>query len=271
MRTCFNTATSGKYPLKDTIDLLGKYGYEGVEIDTARLDEYLAERSLDDLKAQLVRNKVEVAALMAFALDPFGDYGPVVEKIAEYAPIGRDLGAATLLTYCGAGIPEGMSEDEAFKRAGEVAAEYGDVAAESGLTIALEPIGRAGLMPGPVQALRIAKESGRDSVGIMMDTFHYYKSEVPMDDIRAIPGGRLHIVHVNDSLQLPPAKLKDSHRVYCGHGILPLHEYFSILKSKIGYQGFLSVEIFNRDYWEDEHENIVRFSKAALDKVLAGV
>ena len=55
------------------------------------------------------------------------------------------------------------------------------------------------------------------------------------------------------------------------HGVIPLVEEFRILKNEIGYTGFLSIEIFNRDYWADSHENVIRNAKAALDAVLAKI
>jgi sugar phosphate isomerase/epimerase len=53
--------------------------------------------------------------------------------------------------------------------------------------------------------------------------------------------------------------------------VIPLVEEFRILKNEIGYTGFLSIEIFNRDYWADSHENVIRNAKAALDTVLAKI
>jgi sugar phosphate isomerase/epimerase len=105
----------------------------------------------------------------------------------------------------------------------------------------------------------------------MMDTFHYYKSGIPLEEIRRLPKEHLLIVHVNDCPELPREQMNDSHRVYPGHGVIPLVEEFRILKNEIGYTGFLSIEIFNRDYWADSHENVIRNAKAALDAVLAKI
>jgi len=270
MRTCFNTATSGQYPLKDTIEYLGRYHYEGIEIDDARLQEYLAERSLDDLRAQLARNHVEVAALMAFPFKAFGERAQIVANVGKHAEMAKALGAPVLLYFAADQPPEGMSREEALERAAASAAEYGDGAAPFGVKIALEPIGGLRFMGGPKDALAIAAKSGRPNVGIMMDTFHYFKSNIPLEEIRAIPVEKLLIVHINDSPDLPRGELNDSHRVYCGEGAIPLVEELRALK-RMGYGGFLSVEIFNRDYWADTHENIVRKSKETLDRVLAQV
>jgi 2-keto-myo-inositol isomerase len=268
MRSCFNTVTAAPYPLREQIDLMGKHGYEGTEIQSNKLDEYLQAHSMQELKDQLARNKVEAAALMAFPYFGFKE-GPLGD-IRKYAELAQQVGAACLLCYCCDGPPEGMSEEEGFARAGASAREYGKAAAPFGVKIALEPIGANRFVPGPAQALRIAKASGEANVGVMFDTFHSHRGGVTLQEIEEIPVEKLLIVHVNDVPDLPRETLTDAHRVYPGEGCLPLVEEFRILRKK-GYRGFLSVEIFNRDYWKDTADNIIRKSKAGLDRVLAQV
>lgn len=164
-----------------------------------------------------------------------------------------------------------MGIAEAIERAGKSAQRYGEVSGQYGVKCALEPIGGAPFMPGPRQALAVVGASTSRNVGIMMDTFHYYKSGIPLEEIRRLPKEHLLIVHVNDCPELPREQMNDSHRVYPGHGVIPLVEEFRILKNEIGYTGFLSIEIFNRDYWADSHENVIRNAKAALDAVLAKI
>ena len=274
MKTCFNTITCGAdKPLEDTLHLLGKYGYEGVEIEAGRLDDYLTRRSMNDLKRQLVNNRLQVAAVMAF---PFFAFDPAqqeeqLRRIDKYARIARQLGCKTLLCFTADAPPSGMGIAEAIERAGKAAQRYGEVSARYGVKCALEPIGGTPFMPGPRQALAVAGASTSRYVGIMMDTFHYYKSGVSLDEIRRLPKEQLLIVHVNDCPDLPREQLHDGHRVYPGHGVIPLVEVFRILKHEVGYRGFLSIEIFNRDYWADSHENVIRNAKTALDAVLAKV
>ena len=268
MRTCFNTATSGSYPLKDTVDLLGKYRFEGIEIDTGRLEEYLASNKVHDLVRQLGKNRVRVAALMAFPFVAFGDRSKPLDALRRWCPVARQLGAATMLCFAGDTPPQGMIREDAISAAARAAAEYAAVAARSRVSIALEPIGGLAFMGGPEDALAVASGSRARNVGIMMDTFHYYKSGVSLERIAAIPIEKMLIVHVNDAPDRPKADLNDSMRVYCGLGDIPLVDEFRILRKK-RYKGFLSVEIFNREYWADPHENIVRNAKRTLDGVLA--
>jgi len=271
MKTCFNTITSGDRPLRDTITFCGKYGYQGIEIDKEHLNRHLVQNSVTDLRAQLTDNNISVAGLMAFPFLPFASEKELDRSLDEYragAERAAQIGAPTLLTFIGQPPPPGVATDELFARAGDAAREYGSVAAEFGLSVALEPIGLAPFMSTPAEALRIATKSGLDNVGIIMDTFHYFKSSIPLSQIEAIPVGKLLICHVNDAPDVPREQLEDSDRVYCGLGAIPLVDEFRLLK-RMGYDGYLSVEIFNPDYWNDDHETVIRKSKEHLDSVLS--
>lgn len=269
MKICFNTATSGAgHSLEDVLDALGREHYDGIEIDSGRLDDALTRMSVEDLKARIADNGLEVAALMAFPLVVFDDRSEHVARIAKYAELGQKLGSSVLLTYCGGNVPEGMTKAQGLARAGEAAREYADAAAPFGGRIALEPIGGSGLMGGPKEALEIARLSGRCNVGIMMDTFHYYRSRIPASDIEVVPVEKMLIVHINDSEDLPIEKLNDSHRLYPGLGCLPLDADLAALK-KIGYTGHLSIEIFRDEYRKMPVGDNVKAAKQGLERVIA--
>ena len=94
------------------------------------------------------------------------------------------------------------------------------------------------------------------------------KIEIYDADILAIPSDKLLIVHVNDYEDRPVEELRDGHRLHVGHGILPLDRYMQLLK-QIGYDGYLSVEIFREEYWAQPVDQVVRDTKAALDAWIA--
>jgi len=63
---------------------------------------------------------------------------------------------------------------------------------------------------------------------------------------------RFSICHFNDSPASPPQfEQSDGDRVYPGDGILPLAQMLRDLVS-IGYKGYLSVELFNPTYWQQD-------------------
>jgi 2-keto-myo-inositol isomerase len=267
MKTCFNTITAGlDRRLEDIIAACAKYRFDGMELDLRAIDEAATRGvTLNDIAKMLSDGGLAPVSVMAFNLAPFATDDVDLERFKRGVLAAQTLGAPMLLTFCYAAIPPGMTRDAALAKAGERAAIYAEAAGPT--KIALEPIGRSELMGGPSAALDIARRSGAGNVGIMMDTFHYWKSQVSDADILAIPKEKLFIIHVNDSEDLPPADAKDSHRMHMGRGILPLDHDLKLWR-QIGYDGYLSVEIFREEYWKQPVDTVVGDAKAAFDKWL---
>jgi 2-keto-myo-inositol isomerase len=267
LKTCFNTITAGlDRRLEDIIEACGKARFDGMELDLRAIDEAAGRVSLADISRMLSDRGLASVSVMAFDLAPFAEDDAAYERFRRGADAAKTLGAPILLTYCAARLPAGMSREAALDAAGKRARRYAEAAQP--VKVALEPIGGAELMGGPTAALDIGRRSNAGNVGIMMDTFHYYKSAVPDADILAIPRDKLLIVHVNDSEDLPRAELRDSHRLHVGEGILPLDHDLKLIKS-IGYDGFFSVEIFREDYWREPVGKVVADAKSAMDRWLA--
>lgn len=61
--------------------------------------------------------------------------------------------------------------------------------------------------------------------------------------------------------------MTDAHRLYPGDGVAPFKEIFRTLRA-IGFRGALSLELFNRDYWQ---RDALAVARAGLDKMRATV
>lgn len=267
--TCINGATTMPYSLEEDIASAGRAGFQQIEIWAGKLDAYLKEHSVADLKRLLAQAKITPASMCPYSLTMFGDVEAGLQAITRASQVAAQIGCPVLLV-CPDAPPAGMPPDEAFRKAGREARRYAEAAAKYGVKVAVEPLGMHPFIPGPKEALRLIKEANHPSLGLMMDTFHYYKSGVPLDDIKAIPVERLFIVHVNDCEDRPLAELNDGHRLYLGKGVLPLTDILRILKTK-GYRGALSVEIFRQEYWNRPADEIAREAKKSLDDALAKV
>jgi 2-keto-myo-inositol isomerase len=250
MKICLNTVTVGPdHRLEAIIDEMGRWGYAGIEIEAARLASALGRASIDQVRDWLADQGIAAASLMAWGFRVDGDLSGVLDDIRRHGDHARSLGASTLLVFTGqAGPKDPAARPDFVRRAGEAAHAYAEAAGE-GVTISLEPIGGSDWLGTPEDALAIADASGHSRVGVMMDFFHYYKSSVPAPSVEAIPVDRLFIVHADDCEDRPLAELNDSHRVYPGEGILPLRARLSLLR-RMGYRGHLSIELFNRAYWQ---------------------
>ncbi|MGQ9525869.1 MAG: sugar phosphate isomerase/epimerase family protein [Armatimonadota bacterium] len=266
-KTCINGATTMPYSLEDDIRSAGRAGFQQVEMWSSKLDAYLREHSVKDLKRLLAECKVAPAAICPYSLTMFGDVEAGLRAVTRAAQVAKQIGCPVLLA-CPDAPPAGMSQDEAFRQAGREARRYAEAAGRYGVKIAVEPLGMHPFIPGPKEALRLIREANHPSLGLMMDTFHYYKSGVTLEDIRSIPVEKLLIVHVNDCEDRPRAELNDGHRLYLGKGVIPLVDIFRILRAK-GYRGALSVEIFRQEYWSRPVDEIAREAKKSLDATLA--
>ena len=68
----------------------------------------------------------------------------------------------------------------------------------------------------------------------------------------------MHVFHVNDYPASPSrANIRDADRVYPGDGVAPLDEILQTL-TQIGFQGALSLELFNPNYWKQDAAVVAR-------------
>ena len=245
-----------------------KAGFDGVEIWTRKLDAYLENHDTTELKGLLDSHGLRTASLCPYSLVGFSDNREQLQTIERAAVVAAAIDCPVLLV-CADAPPVGMDRDLAFDTMASAARAYAERAAIHGVKIAIEPLGRHPFIPGPREALEVIDRAGHGGLGLMMDTFHYYKSGVAYDDIRAIPAELLLIVHVNDCEDRPLAELTDQHRVYMGEGVIPLGDMLNLLKDK-GYAGPMSVEIFREAYWERHPVEISAAAKAAYDRMMGG-
>jgi 2-keto-myo-inositol isomerase len=251
--TCINGATTMPYSLEDDLRSAEEAGFEAVELWHRKLPAYLERHSTADLRREVVERGLRVAALCPLFVD-FGQAAPAARaEIDRAADLAAELACPTLLV-CVRRPPDGMADAEARAAAGAELAAAADLAATRDVALAIEPLGRHPLVPGPREALDLIERAARPNVGLMLDTFHYFKSAVPLDEIAALPVDRLLIVHVNDSDDRPLEDLRDADRVYPTLGVIPAEAMLAPLLAN-GY--------------DRPVDQIAREAKAHLDRLLA--
>jgi sugar phosphate isomerase/epimerase len=66
------------------------------------------------------------------------------------------------------------------------------------------------------------------------------------------------LFHINDYPADPPRQeASDADRVFPGDGVAPLTAILRTLHTN-GFHGFLSLELFNRDYWTRDPRDVAR-------------
>ncbi len=118
------------------------------------------------------------------------------------------------------------------------------------------------------QAAFVAIESGHPKASLLLDAYHIYKGGSDFAGLRLLGPLAMAAFHLNDYPAAPPREeVNDSHRVMPGDGAAPLGEILRTLRD-IGFRGWLSLELFNRDYWKRPAPEVAR---TGLTKMKAAV
>ena len=112
----------------------------------------------------------------------------------------------------------------------------------------------------------IAVESGHPQACILADVYHLHKGGSGFTGLKLLSGASMQVFHMNDYPERPGrADITDGHRVYPGDGVAPLRTLLRDLR-RSGFQGVLSLELFNREYWKQDALTVAR---TGLDKMRA--
>lgn len=109
-----------------------------------------------------------------------------------------------------------------------------------------------------------------DACGLL-NIFHIFKGGSDFAGVRVFNGATLHVLHMNDyAASVTREKGTDADRVYPGDGSAPLVKLLGDLQS-IGYQGMLSLELFNRDYWKQDALTVARTGREKMQALVERV
>ena len=257
--------------LETDIRSAGAAGYDLVELRSNKLYDYLNSHTVENLKALLA--DAGVGALSINTLEHItwrspADYAAIKEECGKLSETSAAIGCPYVLAVPGALRQGPKTEQETIDESVRVLNELADIAEPHGVKIGFEFLGESG---NSVQTLdlgsRIVDLVGRESVGNVMDTYHFYAGGSTFEAIDRLDPKKLFIVHINDAEDLPKEQLNDSKRLYPGLGILPIKEIKQRL-DKIGYDGPVSVEIFRPEYWEEDPFKVAAMAKAATEQAL---
>ena len=118
------------------------------------------------------------------------------------------------------------------------------------------------------QALYVAAKSGHPDACVLLDAYHMYKGGTPPTVLKLLGRQAVHCFHMNDYPAEPPREtISDADRIWPGDGLAPLAEMLRYLAGN-HCQVVLSLELFNRTYWQLPAEEAAR---TGLDKMKATV
>jgi len=270
MKFCLNTSTihGEVVPILDQIEVASKAGYDAVEVWLRDIDKYLAQGgTLAELRSRIADAGLTVESAIAFApwilMDP-----AAARKALEQAKKEMEMVVAIGGTRIAA-PPAGATDGEKLNldTAGERYRALLELGRSVGCVPQLEVWGFSKNLSKLSEVLYVAAAAQHPDACVLPDVYHLYKGGSQFADLGLLAGTKIHVFHMNDYPDIPRDKISDADRVYPGDGIAPIS---SILQTVIssGFSGVLSLELFNRKYWEmDPLDNATK----GLEKMKAAV
>lgn len=246
-------------------------GFELVELRSNKLYDYLETKSVDDLKALLAETGVGVLSIntlehITWRSDE--DYAAIKDECEKLSAISSAIGCPYVLSVPGSLRQGPKTDEETIAESVRVLNELADIAEPHRIKIGFEFLGEAGNSVTTLDlGSKIVDLVGRESVGNVIDTYHFYAGSSSWEALENLDPQKLFIFHINGAEDLPKDQLNDSKRLYPGEGVLPIARMKETL-DKIGYDGPASVEIFRPEYWERNPFVVAAEAKQAAEKAL---
>jgi sugar phosphate isomerase/epimerase len=121
------------------------------------------------------------------------------------------------------------------------------------------------------QATMVAIESKHPKACVLADVYHLYKGGSDFTGLSLLSASSMHVCHLNDYPAKPPRDvIADKDRVYPGDGVAPLVDILQTLHN-IGFNGHLSIELFNPTYWSQDPHEVARTALTKLKALTAQV
>jgi 2-keto-myo-inositol isomerase len=266
MRYSFNGASTMKSDLPGDIRAAAQAGFDLLEIWAKKMEAYLSQHSVEDLKGLFRNGKVEPLAINSVEFITFNaswEKTNTINLIQRYADLADKL-SCPYIVLVPSPRPRGISDKKVHEESVNVLLETSDRFKAYKVKFGFEFLGFGWCSVTTLeQAFKIVKTVNRDNIGLIIDSFHFFVGGSSIESIKKINPQKIFIFHINDAEKFPKAKLQDAHRLYPGKGGIPLKQITAKLK-EIRYDGPVSLEMFRPEYWTRPAEEVARKGMRAI-------
>jgi sugar phosphate isomerase/epimerase len=262
-----NTSTikGANLPLDRELEIAAKAGFTGVEPWIEEIEAYVKKGgALRDLKKKSQDLGLTIAGAVGFAqwiIDDERERAAGLEHMKRDMELVAAIGG-THIASPAIGAHLASHRKPELKQIADRYRAIVELGEKVGVIPLLELWGFSKTLNRLSDVVYCATECGHPKACMLLDSYHLYKGESGLNALHLLNGAELPVFHINDYPSIPPQKIDDADRVYPGDGIAPLGELFHALHA-IGFRGFLSVELFNKEYWKQPADVI---AKTAIEK-----
>lgn len=264
---CLNCSTIKPTPLLDKIRLASRHGFTAIELWINEIYEYVGRggEASDVVKAL---GDYGLSVPCTIAMRGWGEaceaeYPLMLEEAKRRMELAARLGSPLIV----ATPPRSACPIEQISRRYRDLLEIGR---QVGVTPAMEYIGFFGSVYHLNQAWRIVQEAEAPDATLVVDAFHNFRGGATLDDLKAIPIEKIAHYHIDDAPATPPREQQsDPDRVMIGDGILDLRGEIEHLRTA-GYHGCVSLELFNRELWAKDPNDVLALGIQRMHELLEG-
>jgi len=264
MKICFNQATTmKKSDLKTDLQLCEKYGYDLIEIRLDKLRDYLQDHTVEEVSRFFNENKLKPYAFNALEFITFRDengYKQIKDDLKFLCEVGSKIDCKKIIVVPTFDIGD-YDKTQIKEHTVEILHDLAETAEKYDTKLAFEFVGYPNCSVNTFgQAYDIVKTVNRDSVGIVLDCFHFHAMNSNIEDLKHADAEKIFVFHIDDAEDLPVGALRDHHRLWPGDGAINLDLILKTLK-EIGYDEMVSVELFRPEYWDWDIEETIKVAK----------
>lgn len=251
----------------DKIAIAVETGYTAIEVWSDDLTQFeQTGQPLSDLGQILQDSGLKVPSVIA--MFDWMQSGDCYKKTA-YAEARRRLNQAAVIGaphIVASPVPDRQHLD--ITLAATRYRELVELGEELGVRPAMEFLGFNGNVYQLEQAVAIVRQAEHPNGCIVLDPFHLYRGGSGFGGVKLLSSDEIALCHFNDAPALPPQfEQTDEDRVYPGDGILPLTSLLKDLIS-LGYEGYLSLELFNPHYWTEDLRQVARIGREKMEATI---
>ncbi|MDP6467472.1 MAG: sugar phosphate isomerase/epimerase [Pirellulaceae bacterium] len=262
-----NASTIRPASIMDKIKIAAEAGYSGIELWHDEIDDHLhAGGALSDLRKALddLGLAVPTTIYLKGWFETTGD-----EYLLELDECKRRMEQSVVLgaPYIIAGPPGGAADYAVG------AAHYHELLAigrEIGVMPAMEFLGFVEQLNTIEDALDVMTRAGDENATTVVDPFHIFRGGGSVESLAKLAARQIAVSHFNDVPATPARELQhDKDRVMPGDGEFDLSRYVELLR-RIGYNRFLSLELFREDLWAQDPLEVARVGLDKMRSVVEG-
>jgi 2-keto-myo-inositol isomerase len=267
MKPCISEATTLTSTFAEDVNAYAGSGCHAMEVWLTKLETHLETHSAADTRKLLEDREMELAAASYQGGLLLSQGEPRKAHFDHYKrrlDLCQQLGIRTLLVA--ADFVEKVDRS-AFERAIVSLKEAAQWATAFDVRLALEFRGSAAFCSSLDTAVALVTHSGERNVGVNLDVFHYYTGASKFEDLGLLTPANLAFVQLSDVIGVPRELATDADRILPGEGDFLLSPILDQLR-RIGYDGWVSLELFNPVFWQLKNSQVVELGLGALERLL---